>query len=87
VKSGPGKPAGSATRPAQAGTGGADGQEAEQQVSVRPALSTTSRLTGALLGVHAGDALGATLEFSSWSAVRKQYPDGLTEIIGGGPLG
>jgi ADP-ribosylglycohydrolase len=56
-------------------------------VSVRPALSTTSRLTGALLGVHAGDALGATLEFSSWSAVRKQYPDGLTEIIGGGPLG
>jgi ADP-ribosylglycohydrolase len=24
---------------------------------------------------------------SSWSAVREQYPDGLTEMIGGGPLG
>ncbi len=45
------------------------------------------RITGALLGVHAGDALGATLEFSSWSAIRERYPDGLSDIIGGGPFG
>ncbi|HEX2772576.1 MAG TPA: ADP-ribosylglycohydrolase family protein [Micromonosporaceae bacterium] len=41
------------------------------------------RIGGALLGVHAGDALGATVEFSSWSAVRRRYPDGLREIAGG----
>ena len=45
------------------------------------------RVAGALLGVHAGDALGATLEFSSWSAIRERYPDGLREIVGGGPFG
>lgn len=44
------------------------------------------RVAGALLGVHTGDALGATLEFSSWSAIREQYPDGLRDIIGGGPF-
>jgi ADP-ribosylglycohydrolase len=35
-----------------------------------PKESRLDRMTGALLGVHAGDALGATLEFSSWPAVR-----------------
>jgi ADP-ribosylglycohydrolase len=45
------------------------------------------RIAGALLGVHAGDALGATFEFSSWSAIREQYPDGLRDIIGGGSFG
>ena len=45
------------------------------------------KIGGALLGVHAGDALGATLEFSSCSAIREQYPDGLRDIIGGGPFG
>lgn len=45
------------------------------------------RIAGALLGVHAGDALGATLEFSSWRVIRGQYPDGLREIVGGGPFG
>ncbi len=48
--------------------------------------SLTTRLAGALLGVHAGDTLGATLEFTSWSAVRDKYPDGLREIVGGGAL-
>jgi ADP-ribosylglycohydrolase len=42
------------------------------------------RVAGALLGVHAGDALGATVEFSPWSAVRARYPDGPREIVGGG---
>jgi ADP-ribosylglycohydrolase len=37
--------------------------------------------------VHAGDALGATVEFSPWSSIRERYPDGLREIVGGGPFG
>jgi ADP-ribosylglycohydrolase len=45
------------------------------------------RIAGALLGVHTGDALGATLEFSPWQAIRTRYPDGLRDIIGGGPFG
>lgn len=45
------------------------------------------RIAGALLGVHAGDALGATLEFLPWQAIRARYPDGLRDIIGGGPFG
>jgi ADP-ribosylglycohydrolase len=51
-----------------------------------PVSHRTDRIAGALLGVHAGDALGATLEFSSWSAIRERYPDGLRDIIGGGPF-
>ncbi len=50
-------------------------------------IPRVGRIAGALLGMHAGDALGATLEFSAWSAVRQQYPDGLREIVGGGPFG
>lgn len=46
------------------------------------------RIAGGLLGVHAGDSLGATLEFESWAAIDKRYPPGrrLREIIGGGPF-
>lgn len=46
----------------------------------------TDRAAGALLGVHAGDALGATVEFSSWAQIREQYPDGVRQIVGGGPF-
>ncbi|KAH7082457.1 ADP-ribosylglycohydrolase family protein [Paraphoma chrysanthemicola] len=46
----------------------------------------TSRILGALLGVHTGDSLGATLEFSPWSDIIREYPTGLREIIGGGPF-
>ncbi len=56
------------------------------RVAGRGVPSLTSRLAGALLGVHAGDCLGATLEFTSWSEVRGRYPDGLREIVGGGAL-
>jgi ADP-ribosylglycohydrolase len=45
------------------------------------------RVRGGLLGVHAGDALGATVEFSSWASIRARYPGGVTEIVGGGPFG
>jgi len=44
------------------------------------------RARGALLGAHAGDALGATVGFSAWSTIRAEHPDGLREIVGGGPF-
>lgn len=46
----------------------------------------SDRVAGALLGVHAGDALGATVEFSSWATIRARYPDGPRDIVGGGPF-
>jgi ADP-ribosylglycohydrolase len=49
-------------------------------------VSRRDRVTGALLGVHAGDALGSTVEFSSWADIRSRYPDGVREIVGGGPF-
>ncbi|KAF2754515.1 ADP-ribosylglycohydrolase [Pseudovirgaria hyperparasitica] len=42
------------------------------------------RIIGALLGVHAGDSLGATLEFVRWEETKALFPTGLTSIIGGG---
>jgi ADP-ribosylglycohydrolase len=48
--------------------------------------SRRERAEGALLGVHAGDSLGATVEFMSWADIRESYPDGITQIIGGGPF-
>jgi ADP-ribosylglycohydrolase len=46
--------------------------------------SRLSKTLGALLGVHAGDSLGATLEFRSWETIKVAYPNGLRDIIGGG---
>lgn len=43
-----------------------------------------SRVIGALLGVHSGDSLGATLEFCSHSWILQHYPQGLRDIVGGG---
>lgn len=45
-----------------------------------------SRVIGALLGVHAGDSLGATVEFASHHAIKEEYPDGIRDIVGGGPF-
>ncbi|KAK3312078.1 ADP-ribosylation/Crystallin J1 [Apodospora peruviana] len=46
------------------------------------------RILGALLGVHAGDSLGATVEFASWETIQKEYPNGgVRDIVGGGPFG
>ena len=50
-------------------------------------MSRRDRIAGGLLGVHAGDSLGASLEFSAHQEIRAAYPDGLREIIGGGPFG
>ncbi|KAF2817230.1 ADP-ribosylglycohydrolase [Mytilinidion resinicola] len=46
--------------------------------------SRQSRILGALLGLHSGDSLGATLEFRTWSSIRAKYPTGLRDIVGGG---
>lgn len=51
--------------------------------------STTTRherALGALLGVHAGDSLGATVEFDSWEQIQGDYPRGVRDIVGGGPF-
>ncbi|KAF9767186.1 hypothetical protein IL306_000276 [Fusarium sp. DS 682] len=45
-----------------------------------------SRVIGALLGVHTGDSLGATLEFKTHTDIAHEYPLGLREIVGGGPF-
>ena len=49
-------------------------------------LDLGDRITGGLLGVAAGDALGATLEFMSPAQIRRRH--GVhREITGGGPFG
>ena len=45
-----------------------------------------SRVIGALLALHSGDSLGSTVEFRSHASIKKRYPDGLRDIIGGGPF-
>lgn len=47
-------------------------------------MTTNDRLLGAMYGLALGDALGATTEFLSRSEVRKRYPNGHREIVGGG---
>lgn len=55
--------------------------------SAKTAQLRLSKTLGALLGVHAGDSLGATLEFNSYQQIKKNYPNGLRDIIGGGMFG
>ena len=43
-------------------------------------------IKGALYGVAVGDALGGPLEFMSRGAVRKAFPAGLRDMVGGGWL-
>ncbi|KAL1843229.1 hypothetical protein VTJ49DRAFT_2560 [Mycothermus thermophilus] len=52
-----------------------------------PQLPSRDRILGALLGVHAGDSLGATFEFMAWEEIRDKYPQGLKDIVGGGHFG
>ncbi|ROT37755.1 ADP-ribosylglycohydrolase [Sodiomyces alkalinus F11] len=46
--------------------------------------SRQSRIVGALLGLHAGDCLGATVEFLPRVMIARSYPQGVRDIIGGG---
>lgn len=58
----------------------------EPSINNSPMPSPKERVLGALLGVHAGDCLGAPLEFESWESIRRRYPKGLRDLIGGGPF-
>lgn len=61
---------------------GASALEVQRQL----ALTRAGRYQGALLGLAAGDALGATLEFMSREQVRARYPEGHRDLLGGGPF-
>ena len=41
----------------------------------------SDRIAGCFVGLAVGDALGAPLEFQSRRQVRKQYPEGLRDMI------
>ncbi|KAF7562858.1 hypothetical protein G7046_g1272 [Stylonectria norvegica] len=58
----------------------------EPSSNARQLSARQSRVVGALLGVHAGDSLGATVEFQPHASIAKKYPDGLRDIVGGGPF-
>ncbi len=45
-----------------------------------------SRARGVLLGQFIGDALGTTVEFRSARGIARDFPEGLTDIVGGGPF-
>jgi len=49
-------------------------------------MANFDRIKGALYGVAVGDALGGPLEFLPRATVRRRYPEGLREMIGGGWL-
>ncbi|KAK1255398.1 hypothetical protein MKX08_009393 [Trichoderma sp. CBMAI-0020] len=58
-------------------------------MALEPATPLTphqSKVVGALLGLHAGDSLGATFEFKGHTQIRTAYPNGLRDIVGGGLL-
>ncbi|KAK4233985.1 ADP-ribosylglycohydrolase-domain-containing protein [Achaetomium macrosporum] len=58
------------------------------EIMSNPAAPTRrDRVLGALLGVHAGDSLGATVEFEPWETIQRQYPQAVRDIIGGGHFG
>lgn len=43
------------------------------------------RYLGTLFGMACGDALGGAVEFHSRSSIAKEFPDGVRDILGGGP--
>jgi ADP-ribosyl-[dinitrogen reductase] hydrolase len=51
------------------------------------ANTRAGRGLGALLGLAVGDALGVTVEFMDRAEIRRRYPEGHREIMGGGPFG
>lgn len=46
-----------------------------------------SRAQGCLLGQFAGDSLGGLVEFRDAASIRRQYPNGVTELADGGTFG
>lgn len=47
-------------------------------------MAMNDKILGAMYGLALGDALGATVEFMSRDDIRRRYPDGHREMIGGG---
>jgi len=45
------------------------------------------RARGCWLGQIVGDALGTTVEFQSAARIAARYPDGVRDVVGGGPFG
>lgn len=56
------------------------------EVQRKLSVTRAGRYLGAMLGLAAGDALGATLEFMSREQVQARYPDGHRALLGGGPF-
>lgn len=48
-------------------------------------ISIESRYRGCLIGLACADALGGSVEFRSRESIAAEYPDGVREILGGGP--
>lgn len=44
-----------------------------------------SRYLGTLVGMACGDALGGAVEFRSRASIAREFPDGVSDILGGGP--
>ncbi len=66
-------------------TNNSDAQKPKARAFKMPEhLSRESRTIGALLGLHAGDSLGAGVEFESHAEIAAKYPAGPREIVGGG---
>jgi ADP-ribosyl-[dinitrogen reductase] hydrolase len=55
-------------------------------VQRRLSVTRAGRYLGAMLGLAAGDALGATLEFMSREQVKARYPEVHRDLLGGGPF-
>ncbi|MDX9721647.1 MAG: ADP-ribosylglycohydrolase family protein [Myxococcota bacterium] len=63
-------------------------RQPEDSIAIPKLLSAEhiARAEGLLLGQLVGDALGATVECETATVIRQLYPQGLREIVGGGPL-
>jgi ADP-ribosyl-[dinitrogen reductase] hydrolase len=48
-------------------------------------ITLLARYRGCLIGLACADALGGAVEFESRSAIAHEFPDGVRDILGGGP--
>src|SRR5438132_94451 len=77
----PAGPFGARLQPAS--TGSSARTSAAGEVKMMATMPMTDRITGALLSLACGDALGAPAEFMSQSQLRSHWEE-LTEMVGGG---
>ena len=55
-------------------------------MSARSSVAMAERYAGTLLGLACGDALGGPVEFRHCDDIAAEFPDGVTEFVGGGWL-